>query len=84
MALGDDYEVVVVVMRWNFVRCGVMEVSVSVVELMHKEALLGYGVSDLFKDRLRIKGLFHFFGWGMSGILDAQKTIHLDWCLLGL
>lgn len=27
---------------------------------------------------------FPFFGWGMSGILDAQKTIHLCWSLLGV
>lgn len=25
-----------------------------------------------------------FFAWGMSGILDAQKTIHLCWNLPGV
>lgn len=48
---------------------------------------LGGGVGDIDGPSIDrgSKGFIIFLGgWGMSGILDAQKTIHLCWSLLGI
>lgn len=55
--------------RW---RCGEQVCLVAVSDIADAQALIADQRAFPF-----------IFGWGMSGILDAQKTIHLCWKLLG-